>query len=275
MLRKLKELSTWSNPPSLTVLLGVQGAGKGLVGSIASLLIPPSDKFFLLPMSLVLKERAQINDELGKKINDAMERGELADDPATIFTLDEKIYSEARVSRKRKFTLDGFPRNKIQAIALLASDLQITTFYIDISDDVAVERITRRAVIENRIDDQNPVVVRKRIELFRREENELIRLLKGKDPLKFHRVDGTLPARKIISTFLKIHGYGGETLQKMMANLDKPSHPAHTLLKEKTEGNTNTTQDSSLLPSDILNPYFTGYVAAKASRNTNMILSQR
>jgi adenylate kinase len=79
---------------------------------------------------------------------------------------------------ERGFVLDGFPRTLKQAEALdralrdLGKELDVV-FVLQLPTEVAVERLTRRAELEGRVDD-TPEAIEKRLELYFRETEPLI-----------------------------------------------------------------------------------------------------
>jgi adenylate kinase len=76
------------------------------------------------------------------------------------------------------FILDGFPRTLAQAEALdamlreIAKELTVV-FVLQLPEPVAIERLTKRAQLEGRVDD-TPEAIHKRLELYRRETEPLV-----------------------------------------------------------------------------------------------------
>ena len=105
--------------------------------------------------------------ELGRDVAAIMARGELVPDAITIRMIQERL---ALPDAAEGFILDGFPRNLAQAEALdrmlggIGRGLDAILFF-DVPDDVGLERMQRRAVEENRADD-NPEAMRKRLAIY-------------------------------------------------------------------------------------------------------------
>src|SRR5215210_7042158 len=145
------------------LLLGIQGSGKGTQAKrIASEYgiphIATGDMF-----------RAEIaaGSELGKRVEDILARGDLVPDELTIEMIRHRL---AQPDTRDGFVLDGFPRTMAQADALddllaeIARPLTIV-FELQVLDEIARERMTRRARDEGRSDD-TPEVIDRRIELY-------------------------------------------------------------------------------------------------------------
>ena len=124
----------------------------------------------------MIREIKELETELGRRVKEIYDRGELVDD-ATIIEL-----IESRLDRGDTipgFILDGFPRNIAQAEALdelltrLGRDLDVV-FELQIPDrEVLIERIAKRAAEEGRSDD-TPDAIRKRLEIYDRETAPLV-----------------------------------------------------------------------------------------------------
>jgi adenylate kinase len=76
------------------------------------------------------------------------------------------------------FILDGFPRTMPQADALdtMLSEIErplSVVFELQVPDQVAIERLERRAEDENRVDD-TPEAIARRIDLYHRETEPLV-----------------------------------------------------------------------------------------------------
>lgn len=124
------------------VLLGPPGAGKGTQAiAIAEKLSIPH-----VSSGDLFRENLRNQTELGKLAKTYMSRGELVPDEVTISMLRERL---ARADCARGALLDGFPRTPAQAVAL---DGILKEFgnrvnwvpYINVPDDVLVERLTGR-----------------------------------------------------------------------------------------------------------------------------------
>jgi adenylate kinase len=102
--------------------------------------------------------------DLGKRVGEIMESGELVPDELTVAMIQDRL---SRPDAAHGFVLDGFPRNIAQAEALdamlggIGRGLDAILFF-DVPDEVGLQRALKRAELENRADD-TPEVIGKRI----------------------------------------------------------------------------------------------------------------
>lgn len=145
------------------VLLGAPGSGKGTQAALLK------ERLGLPHISTgdLLRTQVSAGTELGIQAKAVMDRGELVSDEIMLGMLRDRL-SEDDVAGG--FILDGYPRNLAQARALdqLLEELKQPVdeaIQIDIEADVIVERIARRAEVEDRTDDASETV-RKRLEVY-------------------------------------------------------------------------------------------------------------
>jgi len=152
------------------LVLGPQGAGKGTQAKrIAA-------DYDLPHISTGDRFRAEIasGTEFGQRVQGILAAGELVPDELTIGKLREWIHAEGQDG----FVLDGFPRNLAQAEALdtmlreLGKELDAILFF-DLPDDVATQRMLKRAQEENRADD-TPDVIARRLEIYHAETEPIV-----------------------------------------------------------------------------------------------------
>lgn len=93
------------------ILLGAPGSGKGTAGEVLS----EDLKLTSISTGQIFRDNMKNKTELGKKVEEYMERGDLVPDEITIQMLADRL-EEADV--KNGAILDGFPRNLNQAIKL-------------------------------------------------------------------------------------------------------------------------------------------------------------
>lgn len=153
------------------LLLGVQGAGKGTQAKrIAA-------EYELPHVSTGDMFRAAVaaQSELGRRVAPILERGELVPDELTIALIRERLAEE---DARNGFVLDGFPRTVAQASALDAMlgeegrRLDVV-LELQVSDDVAMERMLSRAQLEGRIDD-TPEVIARRLAIYHEETEPIV-----------------------------------------------------------------------------------------------------
>ena len=145
------------------LVLGPQGAGKGTQAKrIAA-------EYEIPHISTGDMFRAAIasGTELGKRVEPILATGKLVPDEITIALIRERLAQPDAVDG---FVLDGYPRNIPQADALDAMLGEIdreldAVLFFDLSDDVATERMLRRAEDEGRADD-TPGVIAERLRTY-------------------------------------------------------------------------------------------------------------
>jgi adenylate kinase len=158
-----------------TVLLfGAPGAGKGTQGKILGT-IP---NYFHCACGDVFRSMKHDSD-IGKVFLEYSSRGELVPDEPTIQLWREFITASTRTGRFRPeqdtLVLDGIPRNENQAEMLKQTLTVVAIFYLRCTHvDQLIERLQRRALKENRLDDANIDVIRTRLETYERESKPVL-----------------------------------------------------------------------------------------------------
>ncbi len=127
------------------ILLGAPGAGKGTQAEriVAKYNIPQ------ISTGDILRENVKTGTELGLKAKEYMDKGELVPDEVIIGIIKDRL---SRDDCKNGYILDGFPRTIPQAEALTAAlnpDKIDTVIFINVSDEVVVERLSMRRVCRN------------------------------------------------------------------------------------------------------------------------------
>jgi adenylate kinase len=156
------------------LLFGAPGAGKGTQGKILGS-IP---NFFHCACGDVFRN-LRIDNELGRTFLEYSSRGELVPDEATIQLWKRSIHGSQTLNHfnaeKDTLVLDGIPRNVRQA-EMLQEALDVrAVFYLTCSDfNKLVERLQRRALRENRLDDANLAVIKARLETYDRETKPVL-----------------------------------------------------------------------------------------------------
>lgn len=124
------------------ILLGPPGAGKG---TQASRLVEKRD-MIQLSTGDMLRAAKTSGTEMGKKVAEVMDRGELVTDEIVIGLIRERLEGD----KKGGFIFDGFPRTLAQADALAAlledcGEALDSVIEMQVNDEVLVERIINRA----------------------------------------------------------------------------------------------------------------------------------
>jgi len=157
--------------PLNVLLLGPQGAGKGTQADriSAEYGIPH------IATGEMLRAAIAAGTELGRTVESIVNAGELVPDDLMISLIRDRL---ARDDTDAGFVLDGFPRTTAQAEALDAMFNEIgrtfnVVFSLQIPDEVAFERLRRRAKVEGRADDTDDAIHR-RLDNYHRETEPLI-----------------------------------------------------------------------------------------------------
>ena len=182
------------------LLLGPPGAGKGTQGKILGA-IP---NFFHIACGDVFRHLTP-DTELGRIFLDYSSRGELVPDEPAIRLWREHLQAAIRVHRFDPATdtlvLDGIPRNTNQARMLNESLEMRLILYFSCSDmNQMVLRLQRRALRENRLDDANIAVIRKRLEVF---ESESKPVLDFYGPGSLRAIDSTQSPLRVLRDVLQ------------------------------------------------------------------------
>src|SRR5688572_19769592 len=170
------------------LLFGAPGAGKGTQGKILGT-IP---NFYHCACGDVFRG-LRIDNELGRIFIEYSSRGELVPDEATVRLWKQSIQGTQGLGQfnpeKDTLVLDGIPRNVGQA-EMLEDSLDVrAVFYLTCGDfNKLVERLQRRALRENRLDDANLNVIRNRLQTY---EQETKPLLDFYGPKLLHTFDST------------------------------------------------------------------------------------
>ena len=153
------------------LVLGPQGSGKGtqakrLAADHSIPHVSTGDMF-----------RAAIAEgtELGRRVGPILASGELVPDELTIALIRERLSAPDATTG---FVLDGFPRNLAQAEALDAMLAEIdraldAVLFFDLADDVATERMHRRALEEDREDDA-PEAIARRLAIYHEQTEPVV-----------------------------------------------------------------------------------------------------
>ena len=151
------------------LILGPQGAGKG---TQAARIAAEYDARHLSTGDL-FRAAIAAGTELGQKVKPLLDSGQLVPDEITVALIREQL-GESPTG----WILDGFPRNLSQAEALdamlseVAQPLDIIVL-LEIADDVARERMLKRAEIEGRADD-TPEVIERRLATYHEQTKPVV-----------------------------------------------------------------------------------------------------
>jgi adenylate kinase len=157
--------------PLNVLLLGPQGAGKGTQAKriSAEYGIPH------IASGEILRAEMDAGTGLGNRVKDVYARGDLVSDDLMIELIRNRL---EQPDTEAGFVLDGFPRTTVQAEALDSMFNDIgrnfsVAFALQIPDEVAFDRLRRRAEVEGRADDTDEAIQR-RLDNYHRETEPLI-----------------------------------------------------------------------------------------------------
>jgi adenylate kinase len=157
--------------PLNVLFLGPQGAGKGTQATRIS------NEYDIphIASGEILRAEMTAGTELGNRVRDAIDRGELVSDDLMIELIRDRL---EQPDTESGFVLDGLPRTLVQAEALdsILSDIGRSfsvVFALQIPDALAFERLRRRARLEGRADDTDEAIQR-RLDLYHQETEPLI-----------------------------------------------------------------------------------------------------
>jgi adenylate kinase len=158
-----------------TVLLfGAPGAGKGTQGKIVGA-IPG---FFHLSCGEVFRE-IDIHSDIGRIFVEYSSRGELVPDDITVEMWRQNMHARTILGQYKPrvdlLILDGIPRNVRQA-ELLENDLDVLKIchLVCRDKDLMIQRLRRRALKENRVDDAREEVILRRWEVYEKESRPVL-----------------------------------------------------------------------------------------------------
>ena len=163
------EMPTTDHKYRTILLFGMPGSGKGTQGNVLGQLpdlvhISCGDVFRKLPKY----------GKLGGEIVGYTSRGEMVPDDLTVRMWERHIHvlelQELLLPEQHTLVLDGLPRTPAQAERLDHMLDVVQVFHLKISDtEKASERLKSRALRENRLDDINEEVIKKRLRTYHEE----------------------------------------------------------------------------------------------------------
>lgn len=182
------------------LLFGAPGAGKGTQGKILGS-IP---NFFHCACGDVFRNLTA-ESEIGRTFIEYSSRGQLVPDQPTVELWQQFISNLRKVGRFNPeadtLVLDGIPRNVHQA-EMLKDTLDVrAVFYLRCPTmNKLVERLQRRALRENRLDDANLDIIRSRLKTYERETKPVLSFY---GPKLVHKIDSTKSPAEVLSAILK------------------------------------------------------------------------
>jgi len=185
-----------------TVLLfGAPGSGKGTQGKILG-----SVPGFFHSATGDIFRTLDLQSEMGKLFWEYSSRGQLVPDEFTIKVWKQFVQGAEMINQFHPATeilvLDGLPRTLGQA-KLLDDTLDVLkVIYLVCSDlNKMVERLRRRALKENRFDDANDTVIRKRLEVYERDTRPV---LSHYPPENVVQIDAVQSQIRVLSEIMRV-----------------------------------------------------------------------
>ena len=183
------------------LLVGAPGSGKGTQGKILGT-IPD---FYHCACGDVFRNLT-IDSELGRVFLKYSSKGKLVPDRYTIRLWRENIEAQTQLGRfhpdRDTLVLDGIPRNRHQAEMLHDALEVVAVFNLVCADtEKLVERLQRRALRDNRLDDARLEVIKKRLAIYGKETRPVL------DYYGLHRVhpiDSTQTPVNVLRDILRV-----------------------------------------------------------------------
>ena len=154
------------------LIFGPPGSGKGTQS------IKLAEKFNLKHLSTgdMLREEVESVSSIGSRVETIMKNGELVPDSIVIEMIASRVDNTPDVGG---FIFDGFPRTVEQATALdvmlRSRDSEICKMLVlDVEHNELVDRLTARAAISGRADDQDVEVIENRVAVYREKTEPVI-----------------------------------------------------------------------------------------------------
>ena len=183
------------------LLFGAPGAGKGTQGKILGT-VPG---FFHCACGDVFRN-LRIDNPMGRLFVEHAAKGKLVPDEPTIDLWSKNIQAatvQGAFSPERDWlVLDGIPRNPHQ-VEMLRDTLDVKALFWLTCTDMGkmVERLQRRALRENRLDDANLDVIKQRLNVY---ELETKSVLECYDPSQVHKIDSTQSPMEVLRNILNV-----------------------------------------------------------------------
>lgn len=183
------------------LLFGAPGSGKGTQGKILGT-VP---RFFHCSCGDVFRS-LDTRTPLGQKFLEYSSRGELVPDDVTVQLWKVRIDAcvEARQFKPDIdfLVLDGIPRNPTQAKLMDELIVVEHVFHLSCPDRAKlVERLRKRAIKDNRLDDASDEVIRRRLQTYADETKPVLDHY-GKELV--HEIDATFPPIVVLKNVVDI-----------------------------------------------------------------------
>lgn len=204
------------------LLFGAPGAGKGTQGKILGQI--PNFVHFSCGDAF---RSLRVDSPLGRVFVDYAGKGDLVPDEPTIELWKQSMNGMAATGRFNPeadtLLLDGIPRNPNQA-RIMADMIEVKAIFNLFCPvvDKLINRLQRRALKENRLDDANVDVIRTRLDTYKRETRAVLECYPDS---MIHQIDSTQEPLLVLLDILKT-----------VARLPKPAVSDGTTVFSKNSG---------------------------------------
>jgi adenylate kinase len=190
------------------LLFGPPGSGKGTQGKTLGS-IP---RFYHCPCGDVFRS-IDTRTKVGKAFLEYSSKGELVPDEITVELWQEAIGAAVDAHKFKPdidiLVLDGIPRNVSQSEIMDEMIDVEKVFHLSCpSRDTLFSRLKKRALKDNRLDDANEEVIRRRLETYEQESKPVLSYYKKE---RVSVVDATQPPAKVLFDILAVvNGMDGQ-----------------------------------------------------------------
>ncbi len=183
---------------AIIFFIGPQGSGKGTQAKLLAKRLG----FFYWEMGGILRQVAQEDTLLGRKVKDMIERGVLLDDAILLEVAASHL---AKISPDRGIIFDGIPRRLGQAEFLLNAlkrqgRADFLTIFIDLPREESLKRLLLRAQTEHRKDDTE-ATINFRLDQYEKDTLPVLEYLRQQT--RFVTIDGHPPIEQVTSAINK------------------------------------------------------------------------
>jgi adenylate kinase len=181
------------------IIFGAPGSGKGTYASRLQSKLGVE----AISMGDIFRELMKEDSELGRKVRGNVEKGLLVPDEIVVEVLKQRL---SKISKGKGFILDGFPRTLEQAKTLDGITKIDVILLLDVPDWIIIERLSTRRICRNcgtvynirflkpkvegfcdkcagplyRRSDDNPEVIKKRLQVYQEQTRPLLEYFKEK-----------------------------------------------------------------------------------------------
>ncbi len=200
------------------IIIGPQGSGKGTQAALLS----KHFKIAHIDAGLLLRKESQKNTKSSKNLRKIIDKGMLISDKIMINILSARL---KKSDCKKGFIIDGFPRTKFEA-EFIGQNFKINkVLFLNISDSLAVKRLSARMQCEKcgaiygvsvlpkingfcnkckgrlfaRADD-TPAIIKKRLKIYHAQINPIIKFYTKKNLIE--SFNGEKPAKVVFKKII-------------------------------------------------------------------------